>query len=248
MFPSLGSKVREYCWLPGHTQSCVSGKLLLVVGLHQCFVVQAPSHTSIDVLSLTQTLPNPPSLVGGPDQSIIVTSLHWAHTHFANALIASYLYHGILYFSYSTFLGLLLTRDIGFGMQSRERKCAPFRSKQCRLFPPPSWVATYFTFLRGDTCLSLNQRLLSVYNLSDGFDVYDLSSHMSIIKHIDNEKNVKGGKLFLPVKFIHRDTALFGGSSSGWIPLWSAHDSHAEASLQNLALSGMIIFFVHAIS
>lgn len=53
-------------------------------------------HSPIDALSLIQTLPNPLPIIRSPDQCIIVTSLHWAHTHFANALIASYLYHGIV--------------------------------------------------------------------------------------------------------------------------------------------------------
>lgn len=102
-----------------------------------------------------------------------------------------------------------------------------------------------FTFIRGDACLSRDQRLLSVYNLSSGFDVYDLSSHMALIKHIDSEKETKGEKLFLPIKFIHRDTALFGGSASGWMPLWPAQDTHdhVETSLQNVTLSGVSLFF-----
>jgi hypothetical protein len=104
-------------------------------------------------------------------------------------------------------------------------------------------VDTHSISIRGDTCLSRDQRLLSVYNLSTGFDVYDLNSHMSLIKRIDNERTTNGGKLFLPVKFIHRDTALFGGSSSGWMRLWPAQDTHTETSLQNVVLSGVFICY-----
>lgn len=74
----------------------------------------------------------------------------------------------------------------------------------------------------GSASLSRDHRYLAVSNLSTDIAVYDLRTR-AIQMRWDNESNVEKGKLCLPVKFLHRDHAVFSGSSCGSIKLWGAY-------------------------
>ncbi|KAF8238336.1 hypothetical protein L208DRAFT_1113848, partial [Tricholoma matsutake] len=136
---------------------------------------------------LPRTLPKP-SQACHTSKPVITTSVHWASSYSSNALVVSYLYHGVVIW------------DVLVGNAILN-------------FPLKTMI--------GDTSLSRDHRYLAVSDLTTGFDVYDLKSTQGPFQSWDNESNTKTDKLCLPVKFIHHDYAVLGGSSLGSLRFWA---------------------------
>ena len=71
----------------------------------------------------------------------------------------------------------------------------------------------------GDAALSPDQKWLAISNLSTGFDIYRLQS-LAPAQKLSFERHVKTKKACLPVTFLHRNSAVLGGSSFGTPVVW----------------------------
>ena len=75
------------------------------------------------------------------------------------------------------------------------------------------------TVLSADGCLSADGQFLVISNLLTGFELFHMKAPAEVESLFSFTQDVSPGRP-LPVRFLHRDHAIIGGTSHGQVNVW----------------------------